>query len=215
VGHPLLDSPNNPTPRPETEDANGPVLGLAPGSRDREVAQLLPIMLKAAAGLKKKIPDLEILTSLASSLDRKFIDEIIERNCGDLEIQVVEGGAKNTFERSTLLLAASGTVTLEAALAGVPMVIIYKVSPLSYRLGKALIRVKYASLVNLIARKELLPELLQEKAAPEHILPVLENMFKDRKKLALLRKRLLQIRRVFGGPGASERVADIALEMMV
>ncbi len=213
VGHPLLDTSSPPPRAPESAE-KAPVLGLLPGSRDREVLQLLPIMLKAARLLKEKHPDLEIAVSLASSLDREFVQGIIEANRDGLDVEVVGGGANRTFERSTVLVAASGTVTLEAALAGVPMAIIYKVSPFSYRVGKALVRVKYVSLVNLIAGRELLPELLQEKATASNIFSVLGKMLDDRKKLAVLRRQLLNMRRAFGGPGASERVAKIALEMM-
>jgi lipid-A-disaccharide synthase len=94
------------------------------------------------------------------------------------------------------------------------MAIVYRVSPLSSRLAKALVRVKYASLANLIARKELLPELLQERATAENIFSVLKDMLENPAKTALIRKQLLRLRNVFGGPGASERVARIALEMM-
>ncbi len=212
VGHPLLDS-SPPPKRPELT-GKGLVLGLLPGSRDREVLQLLPIMLKAARLLKEKHLELQILVSLASSLEREFVESIVEANRAGLDVEIVEGGAHRTFGRATILVAASGTVTLEAALAGIPMVIIYKVSPLSYRVGKALVRVKYVSLANLIAGRELLPELLQEKATAGNISFALEKMLGDRKKLFVLRKQLLNMRRVFGGPGASERVAKIALSML-
>jgi lipid-A-disaccharide synthase len=126
----------------------------------------------------------------------------------------VEGGAGNTFQQSTVLVAASGTVTLEAALAGIPMVIMYRVSPLSYQFGKRLIRVKFVSLVNLIAQREILPELIQEKASPENIFSEIKNMLDNPERLVLLRKKLLWIRNAFGGSGASERVAEIALDMI-
>jgi lipid-A-disaccharide synthase len=216
VGHPLLD-----TVRPlsqaifEKNISGPPVLGLLPGSRDKEIFNHLPIMLDAANLLKVNFPDLEVLVSLASSLDRNFVEQIIEKYRGPLEkVELVEGGAGNTFNRSTVLVAASGTVTLEAALAGIPMVIIYRVSPLSYQLGKALIHVKYISLINLIAGRELLPELIQEKASSENIFSVVKKMLNNPGQLSLLHKQLLWMRNAFGGPGASDRVADIALNMI-
>jgi lipid-A-disaccharide synthase len=215
VGHPLLD-----TVRPlsrtifENNISGPPVLGLLPGSRDKEIFNHLPVMLDAARRLKGHFPDLKVLVSLASFLDRRFVEEIIKNYQGSLQVELVEGGAANTFNRSTILVAASGTVTLEAALAGIPMVIVYRVSPLSYRLGKALIRVKYISLVNLIARRELLPELIQEKASCENIFSAVKNMLDNPGQMLLLHKKLLWMRHAFGGPGASDRVADIALDMI-
>lgn len=215
VGHPLLD-----TVRPlsqaifEKNISGPPVLGLLPGSRDKEIFNHLPVMLDAASRLKVHFPDLKVLVSVASFLDRRFVEEIIEKYQGSLKVELVEGGAANTFNQSTVLVAVSGTVTLEAALAGIPMVIVYRVSPLSYRLGKALIRVKYISLVNLIARRELLPELIQEKATSENIFLAVKNMLDNPRQLALLNKQLQWMRNAFGGPGASDRVADIALDMI-
>ncbi len=215
VGHPLLD-----TVRPLSQEifekniSGPPVLGLLPGSRDKEIFNHLPVMLDAARRLKVHFPDLKVLVSIASFLDRRFVEEIIEKYQGSLKVELVEGGAANTFNQSTVLVAVSGTVTLEAALAGIPMVIVYRVSPLSYRLGKALIRVKYISLVNLIARRELLPELIQEKATSENIFLALKNMLDNPGQLALLNKQLQWMRNAFGGPGASDRVAEIALDMI-
>ena len=215
VGHPLLDSLPPPyAGRGEDSDVQRPVLGLLPGSRDREVVCLLPVMLEAARILAGKIPGLSVVASVASSLDRQFVEEIVERNSGELDVELVEGGAWQTFQRSTILVAASGTVTLEAALSGVPMVIVYKVSPVSYRVGKALIRVKYASLVNLVAGRELLPELLQDRATAENISAAVERMLGDPEKMAILRRQLMNMRSLFGGPGAADRVADIALDMI-
>jgi lipid-A-disaccharide synthase len=216
VGHPLLDTVQ-PLSRAKFEKniAGAPVLGLLPGSRDKEIFNHLPVMLDAAGLLKVYFPDLKVLVSLASSLDRGFVEKILEKCRGSLkEVEIVEGGAGNTFNRSSVLVAASGTVTLEAALAGIPMVIIYRVSRLSYLLGKALIRVKYVSLINLIARRELLPELIQEKASSENIFSVVKKMLDTPGQLSFLHKQLLWMRNAFGGPGASERVADIALNMI-
>lgn len=215
VGHPLLD-----TIRPVSQElfekniSGPPVLGLLPGSRDKEILNHLPNMLEAARSLNIHFPDLRVLISLASSLDRRFVEQILEKYRGSLKVELMGGGANHTFIKSTVLVAASGTVTLEAALAGIPMVIIYRVSPLSYHLGKALIKVKFASLVNLIARRELIPELIQEKASPENIFSAVKKMLDTPGQLSLMRKKLLGIRNAFGGPGASDRAADIAIDMI-
>lgn len=113
-----------------------------------------------------------------------------------------------------IVVAASGTVTLEAAIAGAPMVIIYKVSSVSYWLGKLMVQVKNFGLVNLIAGENIVPELLQNEASPENIADTVFNMLHDTNGLQKLSKKLFEIRDMLGEPGASERVAGIALNMM-
>ncbi len=113
-----------------------------------------------------------------------------------------------------MVVAASGTVTLEAAISGTPTIIIYKVSPVTYWLGRLMIQVKNVGLVNLIAGENIVPELLQDKATPENIADSVFNMLNDTKELQKLRKKVVEIRNMLGGPGASERVAKIALSIM-
>ncbi|MFO8084706.1 MAG: lipid-A-disaccharide synthase [Desulfobacterales bacterium] len=215
VGHPLLDSVYPISFSTFENNLSEPfVLGLLPGSRDREISNHLPVMLEAAKKLKESFTDLKVLVSLASSVNRNVVEQIMEPYQGTLDVKLVEGGAVQTFKRSAILVAVSGTVTLEAALSGIPMVIIYRVSPLSYRLGKALIRVKFISLVNLIARRQILPELIQQEASPGKIAANVEKMLKDSKQLIRIHQQLFRIRNAFGQPGASGRVADIALDMI-
>ncbi|MGB6011971.1 MAG: lipid-A-disaccharide synthase, partial [Desulfobacterales bacterium] len=106
------------------------------------------------------------------------------------------------------------TVTLEAAISGTPMVIIYKVSPISYWVGRAMIQVKHIGLVNLIAGRKIVPELLQKEASPTRISDTVFEMLSDPSGLERIQLELLNIRDLLGGPGASERVAGIALGMM-
>lgn len=215
VGHPLLDSVSPLSlSRFENNMSSPPVLGLLPGSRNREILNHLPVMLEAAQQLKKSFPDLKILVSLASSVNRRVVEQILETYSDTLNAELIEGGAANTFKNAAILVAVSGTVTLEAALAGVPMVIIYRVSPLSYQVGKALIRVKFISLINLIAQQQLLPELIQKEASPENIAGTVKKLLKNPKELTSIHRQLVRIRNSFGNPGASARVADIALHMI-
>jgi lipid-A-disaccharide synthase len=215
VGHPLLDAPLS---RPEGDtdgiENNPPVIGLLPGSRDKEIMRLLPEMMAAAAHLKKKIPNVKFIISLASSIENELAQGIIAAHSNGLDFSIEKRGVHHVFENSTLVLAASGTVTLEAAIAGVPMVIIYKVSPMSYWLGRALVSVDYFCLANLIAGKEIGPELLQNEASATNIANTIHNIIENPVKLATQREELLKLRDLLGGPGASERVADIAIDMM-
>lgn len=211
VGHPLLDDVS--ASLSETAGST-PTIGLLPGSRDKEVIRLLPEMLDAAAILKQIIPDVRYLLSRAPSVKAELFEDIMSRHGTDVEFEIEPGGVEPIFRRSTLLVAASGTVTLEAAMAGIPMVIVYKVSPVSYRLGRALIRVNHIGLANLISEKQIVPELIQEAATGKNIAETVRQMLTSPSELAECRKALLELRHKLGGPGASRRVADIAAHML-
>ena len=215
VGHPLLDtltSPQNKTLNGRTKD--NPVIGFLPGSRDGEIARHLPIMINAARILHRKIDYVKFLISLAPEVKRTYVEEIIKKHKIAFAFELVADSSEKVFERSTLVVAASGTVTLEAAISGTPMVIIYKVSPISYWVGRAMIKVKHVGLANLIAGRKIVPELLQKEASPIRISDTVFEMLGDPSGLERVRLELLNIRDLLGGPGASERVADIALGMM-
>lgn len=215
VGHPLLDDrPNSQDRALEEPLGEISVIGLLPGSRDREIARHLPVMLDAAEILLRRIENINFVISLAPGVERKYVEEITKKHKAAAGFELVTDGVEKIFERSGLVIASSGTVTLESAISGTPMVIIYKMSLLSYWLGKALVRVKHFGLVNLISGKELVPELLQSEASPGRIADTVFEMLSDASGLERLRRELLAIKDDLGGPGASERVADIAVNML-
>lgn len=214
VGHPLLDRISRVDAPPLSQDFfDNPVIGLLPGSREKEVSTLLPIMLEASKRIRQAHPSAQFIVSCSDSIDTDRMMEIVNPFKADIKIEVVKGSVAQVIKKSRLLVAASGTVTLEAALHGVPMVIIYKVSPLSYWLGKRLINVKHIGIVNLIAQKGLLPELIQDDASPRQIAAQIVQMINDPIKYRQTRMALLQIRKRLGGAGASGRVARIALNL--
>jgi len=215
VGHPLLDDDGGGV---EIPDASGTDrdqgIGLLPGSRDREVERHLPLMIEAAGILKSRHPELRFIVSAAPTVGPAKIKAILQRCGSAVSFEVSEAPAGEFFQRVAVVMATSGTVTLEAALWGIPGVILYRVSPLSFWLGKALIRVRYIGLANLIAEKEILPELIQKDASPAALAALCDRMITDSDYRNAIRKACLQVRTLLGGPGASRRTAEIALTLM-
>ena len=215
VGHPFLDQIPRIKSHPTVAGiSRKPSIGLIPGSREKEVNTLLPEMLEAALLIQSQIPRTRFVVSCARSIPTTLISRICRPYGSSLALEIIQGPASTVFQKSHLLVAASGTVTLEAALYGVPMVIVYKVSPFSYQLGKRLIKVKFIGIVNLIAQKKILPELIQDAASPHNIAKTAVSMLSDSDKLMKTRRHLLKIRERLGGVGASERVASIAIKLM-
>jgi lipid-A-disaccharide synthase len=215
VGHPLMDT-NLPAADPVLSAGSNDVtvIGLVPGSRDNEIIRHLPVMLDTAAILKKRLKLVTFIISHAPSVERKRIQAVIEGHRLCTEFEVISDGVEKVFECCDVIVAASGTVTLQAAIHGTPMVIIYKVSPMSFWLGRALVRVPNIGLVNLVAGEPLVPELVQHEACAENIAAALEQMLKDTSQLNHLKQQLFALRNVLGGGGASDRVADLALELL-
>jgi len=215
VGHPLLDDvlpPAGQTLKVGLQDP--PVIGLVPGSRENEVTRLLPLMLAAGDILKQRRKQVKFMISRAVSVERELIQTIVKRHPGWENAEVVSDGVERVFKRCDGIVAASGTVTLQAAIYGTPLVIVYKVSPVSAWLARVLVRVPNVGLVNLVAGRELAPELLQDDATGDNIARAIENMLDHEDELNQLRRRLIALREVLGGAGASERVAEMALEMI-
>ncbi len=212
VGNPLLD--DYPEPFNWQYNAGAPVVGLLPGSRKSEIAYHTPILVDAARRIKSEIPDVTFLMSLAPSADRDRVQQQID-SCGEpLPVELVSGSVRSIFERATFLVAASGTVTLEAALAGIPMVIVYKVSALTYAIARRLAKVDYMGLANLIADREIIPELQSDRTDPATITEMTVSMLKNPDRLVRMRQDMIDIRKQLGGPGASSRMADFTLAIL-
>ena len=215
VGHPIME--NNLLSEEvllEKWLEDTPVIGLLPGSRHGEIARHLPIMLEAARILFQKIKPIKFAISLAPDVEEKYIKDIVKKFNRTDAFEIITDNVEKIFEKSRIVVAASGTVTLEAAISGTPMVIIYKVSPVSYFLGKNLIQVKHIGLVNLVAGKEIVPELIQQAASPGGIADLVIKMLSNPSGLKALGMELLSIRNKLGEAGASERVSDIAFSML-
>jgi lipid-A-disaccharide synthase len=217
VGHPLLDIVK-PTLSKEVAfqrfglDPKRKTIALLPGSRTHEVKRLLPPLLASAQLLGKEIPDLQFIIPLAPGIHQKTLSPWM-RNIF-VPVKVVEGWTYEVMNLSELLITASGTATLEAALLGKPMVIVYKVSFFSYWIGRALIQVDHIGLVNLVAGKAIAPELIQKDVNPQRIAEEALRILRD----PILRRRMTEsmagVRQSLGELGAAQRAACIVTSMM-
>lgn len=218
VGHPLLDSVRCNLTRDEflakyDIPANATIVGLLPGSRKKEIASLLPTYLEAAQKLAEGHDELVFLLPLAPSLNRAILDEHGLADCM-VQVKVIDSDRYEMMAACDAVIAASGTVTLELAILNTPMVVAYRTSPLTCWLARKLVDVKFVSLVNLIADREVVPELLQEDVSAERLAAQIAPLLFAPKVIASMRQGLADVRKLLGGPGASERAARIAFEII-
>jgi lipid-A-disaccharide synthase len=212
TGNPLMD--DDPQVMNQPDPGERPVIGLLPGSRKKEITRLLPVLMDAARLIKERITDARFMISLAPSVDRTLFEGILNAHPAKGLFEIVDSGVGKIFAHASFLVAASGTVTLQAALAGIPMVIVYKASALSHWIARRFVKIKYGGLANLIAGEEIVPELIQQDASPGNIAATVCDLMADPGKLEKMRQNLLGVREKLGGPGASMRVADMAMTML-
>jgi len=208
VGHPLLDEETETRPKDVLAqkfglDPQKPILGILPGSRKKELHFHLPVMLEAFSRIKAKMPDVQAVIPLAPTLSP---DDFRQYLAGYEDVRLIND-APGVMTVMDAAMVASGTATLQTALKGKPMVIIYKLSPVTYWLGKMLIDVPFIGMPNLIAGMEAVPELIQNDASPERISSLILKMFYDKAYYGDIVRNLALVSEKLGGPGASERAA--------
>ena len=213
VGHPLLDHPPA-----EAGEENWPVpnaatlVGLLPGSRMSEVKRLLPLLLKSAVIMRKSRPDLHFVLPLGPRPGPGRGGALPEG--GTQGLTLLHGRAQMVMARSRVVLAASGTATLQTALAGTPMVVVYKTGMVNYLLARSMVKVDYIAMPNLIAGREVAPELIQGAAKPKAVAAKGLEMLEDGPLRRDILEGLALIKERMGGPGAGRRVAQLASELM-
>jgi lipid-A-disaccharide synthase len=217
VGHPLLDAVKRTLSREEALAAFGlrdarPIVAMLPGSREKEVTTLLPEMAGAAEILARDFEGAQFVLPRADTVDPGLVQGILSRHRA--AVRVLDGRMYDAVGLADAAMVASGTATLETALLETPMVIAYRTSPLTAAVGRRVIRVKHIGLVNLIAGRELAPELIQEDATAPRLAAEVRAILADRRRRVAMRRDLAEIRRKLGEPGAARRAAAIALGLM-
>lgn len=216
VGHPLMDTYSSKMERAGSADRfsghNFPTVGLLPGSRRDEVANLLPLMVKALEIIGSRYPGLRCMLPLASTIDLEFVHSFLADS--KIKIEIVEGDTRAALGSCDAAMVTSGTATLETAIMGVPMVLVYKVSPVTYQLGKFAVTVPYIGLVNLVAGEKVVQELIQGEVTPERMAREIFLLLENTEARENMKYKLEGVRERLGRGGASSQTAKIAIEMM-
>ena len=214
VGHPLVErmARLRRSAKPELlaaelgADPGRPLLGLLPGSRHNELERNLPMMLESAELLRRIVPEVQVSLLLAPAFEPR-------RLAVPEWIRTIQGRTHEAMLLCTALLTAPGTVTVEAALLGVPLVVAHRVNPLSFEIIRRISRVPSSCMVNLIAGRRIVPELIQDECTAESVADEVLSLLREPARVALMRAGLAEVRAKLGGPGASGRAAEAVLQV--
>jgi lipid-A-disaccharide synthase len=217
VGHPSVDNVHPLYSKAEDLqrfglDAKRPIVGILPGSRSNEIKRMLPVMLQAAAQLAQRHADMQFLLPQADSVDDGILHEHLQNS--SLPINVIKQQAYDVIQCCDAVMTTSGTASLEIALLGVPMLIAYRLSPLTYWLGKQLVKIPFIGLPNIIAGRAVVKELIQHEASAENMALEIERLLNDQNYRADCLKGLQQVKQRLGEGGGSKNMAELALEML-
>jgi lipid-A-disaccharide synthase len=216
VGHPLVDLARPSAPRAVFLNAHrmsqsSPIIGILPGSRPNEVTRILPDLMVAAKKIGLRFPGAQFLVARAPNLDDCHFESL---SAGEQTItRVIEGDTDAILAASDVVLTASGTATVQTALHDTPMVIVYRVSPVTYRLLRRLVTVDKVGMVNLIAGEPVVPELIQDAFTPDAVAGEAIAILSDQDRVVRIRAGLARVREKLGGPGASRRAAEAILKV--
>ena len=212
VGHPLVDLVHPPADKRGFVqglglDADRPIVALLPGSRPKEIAHNLPPLAGAVEKLAGERPELQFLLALAPSLSFRAVADAFR----SLPVHIVANQTQGVLASGTVSVVASGTATVEAALLGAPMVVVYRLAPLTYLLGRRLVKVPHFAMANLIAGERVVPEVIQRELTPERVAAEVRALLDAPARREAMQAGLAEVRRKLGEPGASGRAAAVVL----
>jgi lipid-A-disaccharide synthase len=218
VGHPLVDLAKPSSGRAAFLQTLGlapdrPTVAILPGSRPNEVKRLLGDLMAAAALIRARVTDAQFVVARAPFLKDSDFAAVQARGAG-APIAVVEGDTDTVLSSCDVALTASGTATVQTALHDKPMVVVYRVSPLTYQLGRRLVKLDTFAMVNLIAGERIVPELIQNDFTPEAAARETVSMLTDKDRARAVRQGLARVRERLGPPGASRRAAESILRLV-
>jgi lipid-A-disaccharide synthase len=219
VGHPLSDVVQSSLTKDQAKkdlglDSRRRTIALLPGSRTSEIEHLLPDMLNASRILASRFNDLQFVLPLAPTLDRNFVRAFLEQ-VPDVPVRMVEDRVYDVLRASDAAIVASGTATLETGLMAVPMVIAYRISALNYFLLTKIVRgVENVGLVNIVAGKRIVPELVQNDSTPGNMADAVTSLLNDAVYYDRMQRDLVGVRRRLGDSGASSRAASVVREVL-
>jgi lipid-A-disaccharide synthase len=215
VGHPLLELTPAPRERHTILAELGlregrPIVALLPGSRRNEVREILPGLVEAAGLIRQQVPEAQFVIARAPHVSGDLLTPLRPL---DPPAAIVDGHADDILTVADVALVASGTVTVQAALHECPMVVVYRLSPLTYRLGRPFVRVDTFAMVNLVAGRKVVPELIQDEFVPRRVAEEALSVIRDPQHAAHVRRALRDVRERLGEPGASRRAARAVLDV--
>lgn len=218
VGHPLVDETKPSRSKQACMHAfqlseQQPVVGLFPGSRKSEIARVLPILLESAALLKQQKDNLQFILPMASTISMSDIEPWLHK-FPTLTVNVVRDNSYDVMQVCDAIMAASGTVTLEIAIMGIPNAIVYRIAPLSYWILKRMVKIKDIGLANIVAQERIVQEFIQQDAKPEAIANEISRLLDDKVYRATMIAELNKIKGKLGKEGGSHNVAKLALDMI-
>jgi lipid-A-disaccharide synthase len=216
VGHPLVDLAQPTRSRAALLgqaglDPAAPVVALLPGSRHNEVTHLLPDLVRAAVLVTREVPGAQFVVARAPLLDDRSFAPLDDLMRVGIPHAIIESAADDVLAAADVAITASGTATVQAALHGRPMVIVYRVSPLTYAIGRRFVRVPSYGMVNLVAGRRVAPELIQDELTPEALAREIVALLTDPARGTQMREDLALVRARLGGAGASRRAAEAVL----
>ena len=216
VGHPLVDLIRTGQDRvaflhDRGLNPNAPTVALLPGSRRNELSRIVPVVTKALPLIRARVPGVQFVVACAPGMPDNLFAPLV--NEASESLVLVRERTDDVLASSDIVITASGTATIQATLHERPMVVVYKVSPIEYRLGKPLVQVDTFAMPNLVAGKRIVPELIQDDFTPERTAEEAITLLTDVSKRDEMRASLAQVRQQLGTPGATARAAETVLEV--